>query len=167
MKNLKLITLAIAILGFTSISFAQTPKATAAGDAYATIIEPIAISNITSLRFGNIIASDQEGTVVITPKGERKKEGGAFFPTAVPGDFGAAEFKVTGLIDATYTITLPGSFDLEGDGGGIKLYGFKDNAKKVLKKGEETFQLGASLNIPANQKPGEYKGKFDVTVNYN
>lgn len=167
MKTLKLFSLAVVILGFTSVSFAQTPKATAAGDAYATIIEPIAIANITSLRFGNIIASNEEGTVIISPEGDRKSEGGAYFPTAVLGDFGAAEFVVTGLIDATYNIVLPGSFDLEGEGGGIKIYDFKHNAKRVLKEGKESFKLGASLNIPVNQKAGDYKGSFNVTVNYN
>ena len=50
----------------------------------------------------------------------------------------------------------------------MKVTNFTANAKQVLTdKGEEIFQLGATLNVEANQLAGKYKGQFEVTVNYN
>lgn len=166
MKNLKFFTLAIAILGFTSVSFAQTPRVSATGEAFATIIAPITIENNAPLRFGNIIASTTEGKVIVSSEGVRTSDGGAYFPSVL-GEVNAAEFTVTGLAGATYSITLPGTIELNSATSGMKVTDFKDNAKKVLAEGKETFQLGATLVVAANQEAGEYKGQFEVTVNYN
>ena len=168
MKNLKFFTLAIAILGFTSVSFAQTPQVNATSEAFATIIAPITINNTAALRFGNIIASAEKGTVIVDTENNRKNEGGAYFPS-IQGEVNSAEFKVTGLSGAAYSLTLPKSTNLKSDTGSeMKITNFTANAKQVLTdKGEEVFQLGATLNVEANQLAGKYEGQFEVTVNYN
>ena len=46
-------------------------------------------------------------------------------------------------------------------GGGIALLGVT-----LLPSGVQTYYIGGTLNVPANQPEGNYSGTFTLTVNY-
>jgi len=135
----------------------------------AVIITPIDIVKEADLAFGNIIASGIAGTVTVNTNDVRTQTAGATFPT-IAGTVSSAEFKVTGFAGSVYSITLPtdNSIKLEGTGVDMNLTGFTHNAEELLNEsGEETFKVGATLNVNADQAAGEYTSNFDVIVNYN
>ncbi|MDD3272752.1 MAG: DUF4402 domain-containing protein, partial [Bacteroidales bacterium] len=68
-----------------------------------------------------------------------------------------------------YAISLPAddAIILKSGVNEMKLTGFINNATKVLTDGSETFSVGATLNVGANQVAGSYTATFPVVVNYN
>jgi hypothetical protein len=87
---------------------AQT-GAQASAIAAANIITPIQILKAADLSFGNIVAGTTAGTVTVSHDGSRTKTDGVTLPAATPGTFTAAKFNISGLPNATYSITLPTS----------------------------------------------------------
>ena len=171
MKNLKVITLAIAILGFSAASFAQV---TATATAKANIITPIAISKTVDMNFGNVaVNSTTAGTVVLTPAGTRTQTGGVTLP-ATKGTVTAAQFYVIGESGYTFAITLP-TTDLTitnstSETMTVNTFTSTPSGTGTLSgSGEATFNVGATLNVAAGQTAGLYKNEtgFKVTVNYN
>ena len=51
----------------------------------------------------------------------------------------------------------------------MTIEGFEHSATGILDAatGEETFNVGATLKVGANQAPGQYTGTFSVTAVYN
>lgn len=150
------------------VGLAQQNSDTATADVTADVVAAIAISTTTDMNFGKVVAGATGGTVVLTTAGVRSATGGATLGNA--GATAAAAFDVTGESGATYAITLPPSsatiisgsdqmtvdaFDSDPDGTG------------TLTGGSETLNVGATLNLDANQPVGTYTGTFDVTVAYN
>lgn len=163
--------IAIVMIGFSVNSFAQ---ATASATATATIIEPIAITQIEDMNFGNV-AVIGAGTVILTPASTRTATGGVTLPVSA-GTVSAAEFEVTGEGNNTYSITLPaGNYTITRVSGSetMTVNTFVSNptvgAGGQLNSGTQTLQVGATLNVGAAQVPGVYTNAvgFDVTVNYN
>jgi len=152
---------AMAIGGFSANANAQA-SATQSANINALINNPIALTKNADLDFGSAAPSTGATTVVISPagavSGDAIGKGGS--PTA-------AGFTVTGLAGQSYAITLPASATLSDGTNSMTVNGFNDNATNVLTAGSETFGVGATLNIGANQTAGTYTGTFDVTVAYN
>ena len=172
MKNLKFITLAIAILGFTSISFAQTnPTVSATAAAGANIIAPIAITKNVDMNFGNIAPSATvAGTVTLATNGTRTNSGASL--PAVEGTVAAAQFTVTGEGDSAFTISMPAdnAIKLVGAGTDMNLTGFTNDAggaTSALITGTKVINVGATLHVGQSQAAGAYTANFAVTVNYN
>jgi len=175
MKNLKFLTLAIAILGFTATSFAQSEK-TASSDAKATIITPLSIENNTELNFGSIAPSSSvAGTVILdaSATASRNPSTGISLPE-ITVTATAAKFTVTGEGNSAFTITLPAEdVTLTGSVSGtmtIASSSFTSSTELLstaLEGGTKVFFVGGTLNVGANQAKGDYTGTFDVTVNYN
>jgi hypothetical protein len=76
------------------------------------------------------------------------------------------------LADASFTIEVPTSIVIETEGGADQMT--VDNfisslgADSVLDvNGEATLEVGATLNVSAQQAAGLYSGSFDVIVAYN
>ena len=171
MKNLKVITLAIAILGFSAASFAQAgPTVTESTTASANIITPLSMTKTADLVFGNIVASGTAGTVTIeaTLAGTRGMTGGATSPAATTGNPASAKFNVTGANSATYAINIPTTVSLTG--GTVPMsatLATSTGAGTLAADGKQTFYLGGTLAVGASQTAGAYSATFDVTVNYN
>lgn len=176
----KILTLAIVTLGFTATSFAQTsynPKVSATATATATIITPISIEKKVDLNFGNIVANSTGGTVTIATDNTPKYNKVA--APSIPGTRSAASFEVKGFAGVTYSISLPQSITLTregGNGNGNKKTMTVDNFVSnpsgtglLSASGSQTVNVGATLNVAANQVAGTYKNTTDlkVTVNYN
>jgi hypothetical protein len=164
MKNL--VTIFASILLFTfavNNSFAQN-EVSASAEAAATIVAPITIEKSVDLNFGNIAAGAAAGTVVLGTDGQRTATN-VILPS-VQGTVSAAEFSVTGLAGSLYSIKLPGTISISSGSASMSVNNFTENASKTLANGRETFQVGATLNLDANQATGTYQGSFEVTVDY-
>ena len=164
----KLLFIAIAIFGFSTMSFAQS---TATTKSSATVIQPITISNSVELNFGTLaVSSTIPGTVTIEPSSNRTKTGGVTLP-AVTGTVSAAKFTVTGEGTSTYSITLPTTVNLTYNGWVLIANDFTSTPSGIgtLSGGTQDIYVGATLSLGAGQLPGLYTNASDlaVTVNFN
>ena len=148
-------------------------SAQASANATATIVKAISIDKVTDLRFGKIIAAPTAGQVAIQLDGTRTIAAGNVVLFNQGSDHQAASFKTMGTPGAGYSLVLPadGSVSLTRTGGTetMTIEGFVHSASGTLDAttGEETFNVGATLNVGANQAPGQYTGTFTVTAAYN
>ncbi len=167
---------------FSTSALAQNgvQKASASAPTSTTIVAPINIVNDGELNFGSF-ASGIAGTLKITSAGVRSATGGVK-TNSIVGTVTPASFKVTGESGYTYSITLP----IEDTEDLILTDAVSSTTVTVTKfessvavgagqlsvselGGEETFTVGATLEVGANQVAGTYKSTagFQVTVNYN
>lgn len=167
----KFLVFTAAILTTVGVFAQGNPTATASATASANIIQPLEIVKTADLAFGNIASGTSEGTVVIATDGARTSTGGVTLIEA--GNVSnAASFDVNGLADASFTIEVPASIVIETAGGADQMT--VDNfvsslgADSVLDaNGEAALNVGATLNVSAQQAAGLYSGSFDVIVAYN
>lgn len=162
MKKLQLLAAASAAL----LLSAPAQAADADASAGAEIIAPLQIANVDALYFGTIAPSLSSGdTVVVNAAGARTC--GAEL-TCLTDDHTAASFNVTGEADNVYTITLPSSVSIgNGAGASMTVNAFTGSQNTgTLVAGADSFTVGGTLNVAANQAAGEYTGTFSVTVEY-
>lgn len=173
MRNFKsLLALVVVMIGFSSVSFAQSTATSAATTANATIVAPITISVGSTLAFGSVVKSAAGGTVQLSTAGVRTASGVSFSPTST-GSPTASSFTVGGEPNYTYAITLPSAavtltkaVTLET----MTVTGFNSNpgTTGVLSgAGAQTLLVGATLNVGADQVSGLYSGTYTVKVDYN
>jgi spore coat protein U-like protein len=145
---------------------AEDPSA----DVTATIVQAISIDKITDLKFGKIVASSTAGKVQIQTNGSRTIASGDVVLFNEGSDHQAASFKVSGTPNKTYSLDFPSSIYLTGPAGSdpMTVEEFVHSASGTLStSGEETFNVGATLNVGASQAPGQYTGTFTVIAAYN
>jgi hypothetical protein len=164
----KIYLLALAVIGFSANSFAQS---SATATATAIIITPISIAKTIDMNFGNIAVGGSAGTVVLTPLGARSSTGGVTLPVTA-GTVTAASFTVTGLGTSTYLITLPAVATTLTSGANTMtatLFTSVSPTGTLAAGGTQVFTVGATLNVGATQAAGTYVSgtPFTVTVNYN
>jgi len=165
----KLFIFAIAILGFSAVSFGQV---TATASTSAIIITPIAIEKKVDMSFGNVSVSATGGTVILATNSTRTKTGGVTLPI-VAGTVTSAKFTVTGLGTSTYSISLPTSDITLSDGAThtMTVGTFVSNPATTgtLASGTQDVYVGGTLAVGALQAAGTYTNASDlfVTVNYN
>lgn len=168
MTKIKLLFLLTA--GFTMNAFSQ---AAATATATATIIAPIAITNALDMNFGNLtVQAEASGTVVIAPAGTRTRTAGVNLPRTT-GTFTAASFIIEGASEYAYIITIPSTGYILTNATTLEtmtVSAFTSSPSSTgILDGSETLNIGATLNVAAEQAPGVYTNAtgFDVTVNYN
>lgn len=148
---------------------AQDASATAASEA--TIIQPIAIAKNVDLNFGNIVALTTAETVTVAPNNTRSSSNPLSLPTATPGTISAAKFTVTGLADATYSITVPPAFNVTSGANTMEVSTFVTNPTPtgVLTGGTQELFVGATIAVSADQAAGVYSNAdaLVITVAYN
>jgi Domain of unknown function (DUF4402) len=153
------------------------------GEVSVSVVEKLGIVKEEDLEFGKMFAGPTAGTVVVNGAGVRTKTGGV---TLAGGTFHPAEFsgygdrnqRVTVAIDIippvqitraggtqqmlvnTFTITPLSGLQNNGPAGRYKI---QPNAGST---GIFSFAIGATLNVAANQMPGNYDGTFSVILNY-
>lgn len=165
----KFLALAIVMVVFTVSTYGQ---ASATATATATIVTPIAIANGGNMNFGNIAVSATPGTVVLAPAGTRTTTGGVTLPVTA-GTVSQAIFNVSGTPAYTYAITLPSVATTVTSGANtmtVTTFTSNPNATGTLNgAGTQVLNVGATLNVAANQASGTYVSgtPFTVTVNYN
>jgi hypothetical protein len=182
----KLILSVFALAAITLSANAQTYDShSAVGNASATLKKSLKIENVTSgqtnsgnLAFGQISITEAAATVVILPTVAAVVNTAM---TATPTnctllstDQTAAAFKITGIKNSLYTLTIPTATLTSSTGGhtitisdwNSSLTGnaLSDNFGSST---EKTFLIGGQLNIPTNAYQGAYTGTFNVQVAYN
>jgi len=172
MKKFFVLSAGLVMTVFANGVLAQgNPTATASATASANIIQPLEIVKTADLAFGNLAAGTTEGTVVMGVDGTRTSTGGVTLVEA--GNVSnAASFDVLGFADASFTIDLPASIVFETEGGAdqmtVDAFVSSLGATSTLSAlGEATLEVGATLNVAAQQAAGLYSGSFDVIVAYN
>jgi len=164
----KLIILSLITFGSIFNSFAQ---ATASATASATIVNPITISKIEDMNFGNIESNSSSNAIVLTPSGSRSSTNGIILPH-VTGLVSAASFKILGSGSYTFAITLPSSALILTSGENsmvVDEFTSNPSGKGTLSAGTQTINVGATLHIIELQPSGFYQSvsPFEVTINYN
>ena len=164
----RIITLAVAILGFTSATFAQSNATNATATASATLLTPLSISKNVDLNFGNIASSNEAGTAVLTTASGISRTGGVAILDGVTPT--AAQFTVVGASSETYSMQAPSSIKLKSGSVelNLSLVYDKNATGNVLTGGSSTILVGGTLSIPANTVAGTYSNTTDlkITVNY-
>lgn len=171
----KLLVIAIALFGFSAVSFGQN-IATTTATASANIIKPITIKNTVALSFGNI-ASGAAGTVVLSPASSptRTPSDGIKLP-AINGTVSAASFEIGGEGGSAYTFSFPSAsttIKIGTDGATMTVDNFTTDLSALgdglidATSGKQVVLVGATLNMAENQAAGAYTGSFEVKVSYN
>lgn len=135
--------------------------------ASANVITPMTIAEDTALHFGDVGVGAAGGDVTMTPGGGRSVTAGdaeiIIGATQTP-----AQFTITGVAGKAYTLTYPpAAVDISGGTGTMDVDTFTDNSSGTIPLGNsETFNVGATLSIGANQPAGLYSSTYTLTVNY-
>lgn len=179
MKKITIIIAAIIMMaGFTTKSMAQLNSSTSTTAnptaVAARVVSALTITESASLHFGTMTRPTDISTVTVSAAGSRSKSGTVELLSQTP-TFHQAGYTVAGDINAFYTINVPTTE--------VKIYDgvTHDNdmvvdswtTTKNLNKsqlsaaGADTFGVGATLNLAANQPSGLYTGTFSITVMYN
>jgi hypothetical protein len=173
--NLKFLAIGVLLIGFTVSANAQTNSVNA--DANAVVVKALTITKQQNLSFGTFAGAAAVATnVIIAPGGDRS--GSADLIASAAG--AAAAFTITGQANGVVTVTFPATpievADQAGADPGVSMAIMPDSWLSDLADialtslggtGVKTFNLGAQLEVAANQQAGTYKGTFSVFVNYN
>ena len=139
----------------------------ASATASAAIVAPIAVSETTSLNFGHLSPSSFSGTLTVSTSGTTTSTN----ITELPGvAVSQGVFSVTGDGGAAFGITLPRSATLSNGANTMTVNGFNHDAGAAPSLGgggSREVNVGATLNVGANQAGGSYTGSYSITVNYN
>jgi hypothetical protein len=167
-KIIALFTVIVLISGFLKGVSAQSTAPSP--NASVTLRTPITISNTGNMNFGNITAGSTIGTVVLSTAGTRTRTGGVTLP-AIAGTISVASFLITGDVSSTYSISLPASYTITNGSYTMTVNTFVSSPSgtgTLSSVGQQTLNVGATLNIGAKQVGGSYTNAsgFNVTVNY-
>ena len=170
---------AAAIVAGTAVAITRPGAAQAAdfdGTAKAAVVRPNTLIKTDDLDFGTLASGPSGGTVTINAVTGARTTGGGVTP--VGGGMQRAIFQGTGgflliTVGGSNSVTLtragggaaPMTASLSRaastSGGGIALLG-----ATLLPSGVQTYYIGGTLTVPANQPDGDYSGTFTLTVNY-
>ncbi len=169
-----------AALVLAAASAAASPalaQSTAQGQADAIVLRPLSFFKVNDLDFGSIIASGSSGTVRLAPDGTRTRTGGA---TIVGNDAEPARFAGLGTPNRQVNISLgSNTIWITGPGTRMRVRDFEIGSTPTAilsttptrfsiatAAGNYNFPVGATLEVGANQAPGDYAGTFTITLNY-
>lgn len=172
-RLLALCALAGCALGSTSALAASGNASAMQGTAQAVIVVPLKITAGTSLRFGQFANATTGGTLTIDPTGAVSTAGGmvgANTFTQTGTGRGNATFSVTGNPNAAFGVTVSTNVQLANGANRMSVTGFTGNvvgsAAALDTTGNFTLNVGATLNVAANQAVGTYSGTYVLTVVY-
>lgn len=169
------VALAGAATGLSSMAAAQLADADAS--TRAIILRPNTLVKVEDLDFGSMISGPTAGTVTVsaitnarTTAGGVTPVGGGALRALFQGTGGAVLIIITGSNSATLARIGGGAPSMTATltrarqtaGGPVALA----NTAIVLGGGFQTYYVGGTLTVPANQPPGDYVGSFTLTVNY-
>ncbi|MGH6651051.1 MAG: DUF4402 domain-containing protein [Sphingopyxis sp.] len=152
-------------------------QASAQGEAEAIVLRPLSFFKVNDLDFGDIIASTTAGTVTLEPDGSRTTTGGV---TLAGGGGEPARFAGLGTYNRQVNISLGANqIFITGPGAPMRVRTFEigSTPTAILSTtptrfriastlGNYNFPVGATLEVGANQAPGDYSGTFTITLNY-
>ncbi|MBJ7501624.1 MAG: DUF4402 domain-containing protein [Sphingopyxis sp.] len=146
------------------------------GIANAAVVRPNTLIKTDDLDFGTLISGTTGGTATINPVTDARTTSGGVTPVGTAarravfqGTGGILLITVSGSTSVTLTRAGGGAPTMTASlvraastsGGGIALLG-----GTLLPSGVQTYYIGGTLTVPANQPAGDYSGTFTLTVNY-
>lgn len=142
--------------------------ASGSGPTKATLVSPLSLVNTEDLDFGSIIAGASAGTVVVDANsGARTTTGGA---VAAGGTPRRAEFVGVGRPGLLTIVSIGPSPTLTNGTGGTMATSLAVEGGTGLRllpgSGIQTFRVGGTLSVGANQQQGTYTGTFTLTTIY-
>ncbi|NIJ39168.1 spore coat protein U-like protein [Sphingopyxis panaciterrae] len=169
--------IAIALLIAPAAASPALAQNSAQSEAEAIVLRPLSFFKANDLDFGDIIASGSAGTVRLYPDGSRTKTGGV---TLAGGGGEPARFAGLGTPQRQVNISLGSStIWITGLGTRMRVRDFEigSTPTAILSTsptrfridsalGNYNFPVGATLEVGANQTPGDYSGTFTITLNY-
>lgn len=151
------------------LSSAALAQATVSGDVSVIVEErAITLEQLAGLDFGTVLAFGRNGFVTVSTSGTTSASG-AF--SSLPG--APAQFRVTGVPNAPYTVTLPANDSVTVTNGSesmtIDNFNRTAGSSQLLLDGagEDNFAVGARLNTNSRQPGGTYTGTYSISVDYN
>lgn len=164
--------LLLSVFGLTQSASAQA-NGTATTNGGGTVIRGVAITKNVDLEFGELVSSSTSGTVVLTAAATTSRSATGGVTLANQGGLTptAAEFRVSGNPNYSYTITLPTTVTITKSGGSetmtIDTFTKSVASPQLNGLGTELWYAGGTLNVAADQAAGRYDGTFQVGVAYN
>ena len=175
-RKIAVFVTAIALAMAPQIALAQETEAT---EAQAFLVTPLSFQKQIDLDFGQIIASNNNGTVVMNSAGTVSTTGGIVHisGTQQPArfwGFGTFNQIVSINVDANaYTLTRQGGSDtiimdqiLIGSQPPINITTNPRRFRIANPDGFFSFTIAGRLQVGANQVPGVYSGEFTVSLEY-
>lgn len=160
----------LAVLCGSAAMLAVSPAfaAGAPAPAKAILVSPLSLVNTEDLDFGSIVAGATAGTVTVNENsGVRSTTGGA---TAAGGTPRRAEFVGVGRPGILTIVSIGASPTLTNGTGGTMATALAVEGGAGLRllpgSGIQTFRVGGTLSVAANQQQGNYTGTFTMTVIY-
>ena len=135
--------------------------ATATASAKAQILTQITVTKTADLDFATIVSAPAASTVVVSPAGVKTCGTGL----VCTGTATAAAFGIAGTTGAIVTIVSDPTVSLASGANTMTAALLTSAATRTL-TGTDSFTVGGTLAVGANQAAGAYTGTFTVTVNY-
>ena len=157
--------LAVALLGLSANAAAQTASSTIDVEIEG---RAITLANTGGLNFGKILPYGSAGAVYVNPINGAPSANNAFISDAT--SIRVSTWVVTGIPGAPYAVTLPTSAVVSNGTNNMSIGTFGRSGQTSLfldAAGNGSFNVGAAVQIGANQPVGIYTGTFNVTVSYN
>jgi hypothetical protein len=169
-KYLALLPIALAALLAPHSAQAQSAQAT--GFSQANVVTPGSIVPLTALRFGQILIPATAGTMAINNAGTVTSTGGVTTAMAITQygtGRGPGAFELTGSPNRQCDVTLPASITISNGTQTMTVNAFNANVNgggkiKLDATGHAQLDIGATLNVAANQAVGAYTGSYNITV---
>jgi hypothetical protein len=168
MKNL---ILSLLFLGVVITTHAENYSASSTGKIQVEILDELTISEIQILNFGKLILPEGNGSIIISPNGERSTSGSILIATNV---FTNAVFNITGTSDYNYVINFGAvTYNANNNIDNTKLTisnlqtNLINNIGQFDASGHSTFNVGGTCTVPENSSNGSYTGTYTVTISYN
>ena len=174
------LSLAVSLAAFTpSMSWAQTATASGSFTASAVVVKPLTITSATALSFGSFVAGSG-GTVTIPSASPYTRTSTSLISGAgtslslVASNAGAvSNITISGIEGTTYTVvlpTVPTTLSTGSGGATMTMTNITSNlvglAGTIPANGAQTFQIGGTLSVGADQLSGTYSATLPITITY-
>jgi hypothetical protein len=168
-------SLTVSLAGFIPyLAQAQSPTATGNIPATATVVQPLTITNATTLSFGSFVAG-AGGSVTIPSTSPFTRTSiartGTTPLTLIASNAGSASSITVSGVETTYSVSFPASVSLSFGNATMSVGDFTTSLAgavgKIPSSGTQTFQVGGTLNVNASQLNGVYTGSIPIIITYN
>jgi hypothetical protein len=160
-----------------ALASAPAPVAAKTATSKAVVVTPLSFVKVADLNFGQMLASNQAGTVILSPTGGRTATNGIVL---VGNKHHAASFAGYGAYLQNVSISVGANqIFITGPGTRMRVRNFTigSTPAAVLTttrrnfyigsgNGTFAFPVGAELAVGANQAPGVYTGTWTINLNY-
>lgn len=142
------------------------------GTAAAVVVDALTIQRLANLRFGRFAAPTTASTLrigsngTVTPSADIASSIGM----AQPSDGrGPAQFRIELAGNRGFTAYIPGSLSITNGTSNMVVNSVEGRLVRIVNRGRQSvfrLDMGGTLQVNANQAPGQYSGNFTVTVVY-